>query len=166
MQIIELSVVWTIVINIIAWAFFHMSLSFLTLFMPDHTFQNDHFLYKIKKWEKSGTIWKKYFRVKNWKTYIPDGAKLFKAGFEKKQLRGTEMSYLEKFILESRRAELTHWLQILPAGFFFFWNPLWAGWVMVAYALMFNVPIIIAQRYNRARFEQLVERKKKIRLSE
>jgi glycosyl-4,4'-diaponeurosporenoate acyltransferase len=31
---------------------------------------------------------------------------------------------------------------------FFIWNPLWACFVMVAYALAANVPFIIVQRYN------------------
>ena len=39
---------------------------------------------------------------------------------------------------------------------FFLWNPCWADLVMVAYALAANLPCILAQRYNRSRFQRLL----------
>jgi len=33
---------------------------------------------------------------------------------------------------------------------FSIWNPLWAGWVMVIYAIAANLPCILAQCYNRS----------------
>ncbi|MGE7878432.1 hypothetical protein [Peribacillus muralis] len=76
--------------------------------------------------------------MKIWKDYIPDGSKINKRGIEKKELQGTDTSSLTTFILESKRAKLAHWLSILPAGFFFLWNPVWAGWIMVVYAILFS----------------------------
>ncbi|QDI90142.1 glycosyl-4,4'-diaponeurosporenoate acyltransferase [Salicibibacter halophilus] len=160
MQIVELSYLWLIIINILAWVFFHIGISVMTLKMPDRWFKNG-WLYKIRKWEQNGWFWKNYFRVPKWKAVVPDGAKLFKKGFEKTNLRKYDLSYLETFILESRRAELTHWLCIPPAILFFLWNPPWAGWIMVAYALIVNLPIIVLQRYNRARLERVMKRMKK-----
>lgn len=37
---------------------------------------------------------------------------------------------------------------------FFLWNPWWADLVIVAYAIAANVPCIVAQRYNRVRFQR------------
>ncbi|WP_373921346.1 hypothetical protein [Peribacillus muralis] len=48
--------------------------------------------------------------------------KIIKRSFEKKGLQGTDTSSFTTFILESKRAKLTHWLSILPAGFFFLWS--------------------------------------------
>ncbi|UJL46158.1 glycosyl-4,4'-diaponeurosporenoate acyltransferase [Virgibacillus sp. NKC19-16] len=157
MQIIELSNTWTVIIDIIVWGFFHLGISWLTLKMPIRWFEKNSFLYSIQAWEQGGQFWQKHFRVKKWKSVVPDGAKLFKQGFEKRELSKKDRSFLVTFILESRRAELTHWLCIPPAILFFLWNPPWAGWIMIAYAVLVNVPIIILQRYNRARLERVVK---------
>ena len=45
------------------------------------------------------------------------------------------------------------------APVFFLWNPWWADLVMVAYALAANLPCILAQRYNRLRFQRLLARR-------
>ncbi|WP_404458907.1 glycosyl-4,4'-diaponeurosporenoate acyltransferase [Oceanobacillus kapialis] len=156
MPLVELSVHWIILLDIVAWAVFHMGISFLTLSMPEKWFASDGWLYRIKKWEREGRLWQDFFRVKSWKGLIPDGSSVMGAGYNKKELPGRDTTSLIQFITESRRAELTHWLSILPAGFFFIWNPLWASYIMVIYALLFNLPIIIAQRYNRGRLEKLV----------
>jgi len=69
------------------------------------------------------------------------------------------MNYLETLSLKQKRVEPTQWLSILPSFLFFLWNPVWAGWIMVIYALLFNVPIILVQRYNRPRLERVLNRK-------
>ena len=58
-------------------------------------------------------------------------------------------------ICETCRAELTHWLTMVFAPFFFLWNKPFVGWIMIAYALAENVPLIMAQRYNRSRLVYL-----------
>ncbi|MDG0792194.1 hypothetical protein OMP38_15960 [Cohnella ginsengisoli] len=63
---------------------------------------------------------------------------------------------MKVFAAETKRAELTHWLSILPAPLFFLWNPVWVGWIMVLYAAAFNLPIIVVQRYNRGRIDAIV----------
>jgi len=80
-------------------------------------------------------------------------------GYAKKRLRATHDEELARFVQESRRAELTHYLAMLPAPLFFLWNPAWAGWFMIGYALVANAPCIIAQRYNRPRFKKLLEKR-------
>ncbi|WP_100012247.1 glycosyl-4,4'-diaponeurosporenoate acyltransferase [Lentibacillus sediminis] len=159
MQIIEFPAIWTTIIDIIAWVFFHVAISFFTLKMPDRYFENNSFPYKINNWEQDGRFWKNTFLVPKWKSLVPDGAKLFRKGFQKSKLHRQDDAFIKMFILESRRAELTHWLCIPPAIFFFLWNPPWAGWVMIAYALFANLPIIVLQRYNRARLERVLRRR-------
>jgi glycosyl-4,4'-diaponeurosporenoate acyltransferase len=44
------------------------------------------------------------------------------------------------------------------APVFFLWNPWWSDLIIVAYALTANLPCILAQRYNRARFQRLLTR--------
>lgn len=161
MQLVQLSIFWTVVVDIVAWALFHTIISLSMAAVPSSKFNRDHSLYRIRGWEKSLQPWERFFLVKKWKHLIPDGTKIIQIGFEKKRLISMDSEYLKRFIIESKRAELTHWLSIIPAIFFFLWNPLWAGGVMVAYAVLFNGPIIIVQRYNRYRLEKIVARKRK-----
>jgi glycosyl-4,4'-diaponeurosporenoate acyltransferase len=156
MQVISLSLFWTIVIDIVAWLFFHMAISALCLKLPAAVFQNNAFWSRIYSWEKSGEIWQQLFRVKAWKGRLIDGATLFKRGYQKKSLHGTGREDLETFAMETKRAELTHWLSIVPAPLFFLWNPPLVGWLMIVYAVAFNLPLIITQRYNRGRIRRML----------
>ena len=162
MQLIEMSAGGTIAIDVIAWAFFHILISFLMERVPASHFHQDTFFLQSQPWEDHGELWEKIFRVKRWKHLIVDGTTIIQKGFEKNSLAGNKREYLEEFLLESRRAELTHWISILPAPLFFLWNPVWAGWIMIAYACLFNGPIIMAQRYNRPRLKKIIQRKARI----
>ncbi|MFU8795930.1 MAG: glycosyl-4,4'-diaponeurosporenoate acyltransferase, partial [Dehalococcoidia bacterium] len=89
---------------------------------------------------------------------LPDGAAVFKGGFRKKRLGKTDAAYVERFIRETCRAELTHWAIILLSSIFFIWNQWWVGMIMVAYGIVTNVPCIVTQRYNRIRLRRMYRR--------
>ena len=158
MQVFSFSIIWTIIIDAAAWAFFHLLISLICSRVPIEFFLRTSTVFNIADWEKSGELWQRLFYVKEWKGYIPDGARLFKFGYDKRALHGFDRNPLQIFAAETKRAELAHWLSILPAPLFFLWNPAWAGWVMILYALIFNIPIIVVQRYNRARLETILVR--------
>ncbi|UOQ84779.1 glycosyl-4,4'-diaponeurosporenoate acyltransferase [Gracilibacillus salinarum] len=160
MQLIDLGNMWTIILDILIWGVIHIVISLITLAIREEHFRKNSGLYQIRSWEREGKFWGNNFKIKRWKHIVPDGAKLFKKGFQKKELLTLDVVYLETFIRESRRAELTHWLCIPPALLFFLWNPPWAGTIMIVYALVVNIPIIMLQRYNRARLQLVVKRKK------
>jgi glycosyl-4,4'-diaponeurosporenoate acyltransferase len=61
---------------------------------------------------------------------------------------------LLKFLHESCRAELTHWLAIPPFIVFGLFTPPAALPIMFVYALAVNMPCILAQRYNRPRIQK------------
>lgn len=158
---IELPITWLIIVNILAWFFFHMSISYLMLQVPDRWFDKQKKYFLPRRWESQGNIWRKIFRVHQWKKNLPDGSILIKNSYDQTNLQGTEAMHFKKFIIETKRAELTHWLMILPAFLFFIWNPPWAGILIVIYALVFNLPLIIAQRYNRPRLQKVYNRMNK-----
>ena len=62
---------------------------------------------------------------------------------------------MHSFLMETNRAELTHWISILPS-ILFIWNSPSIGVWMVIYAIIANVPFILVQRYNRIRIHQVV----------
>jgi glycosyl-4,4'-diaponeurosporenoate acyltransferase len=165
-MIVSLPEHWIIFIDVIAWTFFHLFISSMCLKLPLTWFLKDHFLFRTFPFEQSGALWQRLFRVKKWKGLILDGTIFFKKGYSKKGLHGTKSKDLIVFAAETKRAEFTHWLSILPAPLFFIWNPVWTGWVMILYAIAFNLPIIVVQRYNRGRISAITSgvRKKSSRL--
>ena len=62
---------------------------------------------------------------------------------------------IEKMIIETKRAELIHWISILPV-IIFNKGPRLVKYINIFYAMIANVPIIIVQRYNRPRLTQLL----------
>lgn len=148
-------------VNIIVWLFFHLSISLGLLKFPYRWFGESHLLnnlFEEKEFENAGKFWRQTFRVHKWKDLLPDGATVFNAGYKKKKLPKAKVESLELFIKETKRAELTHFILILPAPLFYLWNPVWAGNVMIVYALVVNIPFIIIQRYNRIRLENIVRK--------
>ncbi|MFC1846336.1 glycosyl-4,4'-diaponeurosporenoate acyltransferase [Chloroflexota bacterium] len=120
-----------------------------------HSFNPDSWLYRYRNWEKNGVIYERLFRLQSWKKKLPDGAAMFKDGFEKKRLKETNQDYLDSFMKETCRAEITHWIVFLLGPFFLIWNLWWVGIVMILYAALANMPCIITQRYNRIRLQRI-----------
>ena len=145
----------TILIDIVAWFVIHVSVSFLMTRRPLASFNTDNWLYRQRSWEKNGRIYERFFRLKSWKKKLPDGAAVFKNGFQKKKLKETSQEYLQEFISETCRAELTHWIVFLFGFIFFIWNIWWVGIVMIMYATIVNIPCVITQRYNRIKLRRI-----------
>ena len=132
-----------------------MGVSYFMTRIPRSNFNTTLWLYQPRKWERNGKVYETLFSVKNWKKRLPDGAALFKGGFKKKHLKGTDMAYLDNFLRETCRAELTHWIVLLFGFVFLIWNLWWVGIIMIIYAFSVNMPCIITQRYNRVRLRKL-----------
>ena len=161
MRIIYLPTFWTIVIDFVIWFIIHIGVVAIMVRIPAKHFDSNHWLYRGRKWERDGDIYQEVFKIKRWKQHLPDGARVLgRLGFQKKQLNNKSMGYFEAFLIETCRAELTHWIFILFALFFFLWNRPGVGFFMIFYALLENIPFIIAQRYNRYRFRRLLEQNK------
>jgi glycosyl-4,4'-diaponeurosporenoate acyltransferase len=157
MRLINLPTFWTILVDIIAWFIIHLSVVYFMVRITAERFDPRSRLFRIRRWEKQGKFYRKYFRIKRWKDYLPDGAPfLGNRGFPKKELREKSPAYLQAFLVETCRAELTHWLTMAFAPFFFLWNTPWVGFFMIFYISMENLPLIMAQRYNRSRLSSIL----------
>ncbi|AXI00618.1 glycosyl-4,4'-diaponeurosporenoate acyltransferase [Sporosarcina sp. PTS2304] len=157
MPLIDLPLFWLIIVDAMAWMVLHLSISFAAQRIPIDWFVRNKRWFRSFSWEKEGRIWQQLFRVKRWKGYIPDGTLFISNGYNKSKLHGADSMSLYDFLLESRRAEWVHWLTIFPSILFFLWNPIWAAWLNVVYAILFNVPLIVVQRFNRPRLERLLK---------
>ncbi len=160
MRLIYLPTFWTIVVDFIAWFIIHVGVVLLIIHIPSKSFDSEGWLYRVRRWEKNGDIYTKIFKIRKWKENLPDGSKLLKyKGFPKKRLEEKNQLYFTSFLQETCRAELTHCIIMLFAPLFFLWNKPGVGWIMIFYALIENLPLIMAQRYNRIRFKRLLGRK-------
>jgi len=167
LQVIFLPVGWTVALCFILWPILQVGAALMALFLPDRFYTPDRFFFKAHRFEQEGRIYDKIFRVSRWKGLLPDGGMVWKKrglskrGFAKKHLTDFSPQNLNRFLIESARGELTHWLAILPFWVFGFFMPPIAIWLMLLYALAVNIPCILAQRYNRPRIKRVMERKRK-----
>jgi glycosyl-4,4'-diaponeurosporenoate acyltransferase len=158
MRLIELPTILTIILDIFAWLFFHLTIAKASLRIKDSYLIKNNFMFKIYKFEASGLIYEKLFLVNKWKNKLPDGSKVLKEGFSKNKVDKMSLDYFKKFLIEVNRAELSHWLQMLPAPLFFLFNLPIIGYLMIVYAALFNLPFIIAQRYNRPKIIRIINK--------
>ncbi|MFC1851742.1 glycosyl-4,4'-diaponeurosporenoate acyltransferase [candidate division CSSED10-310 bacterium] len=152
----ELPLFWTIILNIGGWVVIHLSIAYGITLVHTSRFNPAGSLFKKRSWE-GDTLYRTILKAHRWKKKLPDGASWFKKGFPKKKLKNRDPEYLKRFIRETCRGELSHWLMFFCAPLFFLWNPPWASVVMVLYAVSANFPCIITQRYNRIYFQKLLE---------
>ena len=158
MQIINLPVGWMVALCFVLWPVLQVGAAFIALFLPDRIYTPDRFFFKAHRFEQEGRIYDKLFQVSRWKGLLPDGGMVWKKrGYQKKHLTDFSPQNLNRFLIESARGELTHWLAILPFWVFGFFMPPLAIWLMLLYALAVNIPCILAQRYNRPRIKRVME---------
>ena len=155
-MLIELSIAWIVVLNVAGWLAIQLGFAWAFTQMPVTWFNPGN----ASPREAGGRFYERVFRIKAWKDRLPDAAHWFGGGFAKGTLAGTQHDYLRRFIRETWRGELCHWAAVACAPVFFLWNPWWSDLIIVAYALAANLPCILAQRYNRARFQRLLTRLK------
>ena len=130
---------------------FQLSGALIALAVPDAWYAKDHRMFRLRKFEENGTFYDRVFRISRWKKYLPDGGT-----YKKKHLQDFSPVGLEKFIIESKRAELSHILGFIPFLCFILFTP-WYTWpILFVYALLVNLPCWMAQRYNRPRVMRLL----------
>jgi glycosyl-4,4'-diaponeurosporenoate acyltransferase len=160
--LIQLPLGWTIALFAAIWFLLHLAASVICHRVNEKYLTIDAALFKSRTWEQEGKIYDRFLRVKKWKKLLPE-IYLFRQGEFKGALYNQEpgagrKALLEQYLLESCRAELSHWLAILPFWIFGFFAPPAVILYMLLYALAANLPCIIVQRFNRPRIARLLSR--------
>jgi glycosyl-4,4'-diaponeurosporenoate acyltransferase len=158
-MLIELSIGGVIALNIFAWLVIQFSLAWSFTQFSAERFNPRSLLARPCFWERSGRFYERWLLIKLWKDKLPDAASWFRGGFAKAQLQARSPESLARLARETWRGEIVHWLALLCVLLFCVWNPLWAVLVNAAYAIAANLPCILAQRYNRARLLQLLDKR-------
>lgn len=141
-----------------AWASWSALCGYLAHRLSPQRLAGDGWLFRLRRFERDGRCYERWARIKRWKDRLPEAGDLFRGGVSKRRLPAYGRDQLPRFAAETRRAELTHWLILGAAPWFFLWNPWWLGLAMVGYGIVANVPCIAIQRYNRARLLRMIRR--------
>lgn len=151
-------VVGEIAVDAVAWFAIQGAAGYAVHRMPQRRLDRDTWLTRARPWERGGAFYADRLAIRRWKRFLPEAGALFPGGFDKRRLGPTRAEQLERHVIETRRAEIGHWLAVLPAPVFWWWNRRWLAVVMSAYALAINGPCIAAQRYNRLRLLRVLAR--------
>jgi glycosyl-4,4'-diaponeurosporenoate acyltransferase len=145
----------TVAIDVAAWATVSTAAGYVAHRLPARRFEHDGWLTRPRSRE-APRGYERALRIKRWKDRLPEAGALFAGGFSKRALRTRDRGTVERFVVETRRAEHVHWWILASGPLFLLWNPWWLGVAMEAYAVTANVPCIAVQRYNRLRLVRLL----------
>jgi len=155
-RVVDLPIGWTVVVDIVAWAVVGTVAGYAAHRAPAERFAKDGPFTRLRPFERDGRWYEQRLAIKSWKARLPEAGGLFRDGFSKRSLRSESLAELERFVVETRRAEVTHWVVMGAGPFFFLWNPWGLGLVMVGYGVLANLPCLVTQRYNRVRLQRVV----------
>ena len=140
------------------WASWSALCGYVAHRIPASRLARDRGLLRIRGFEAGGRFYERWLRIKWWKDRLPEAGSLFRGGLSKRRLPHHDREGLERFAVETRRAELTHWAILAATPWFLLWNPWWLGLAMAGYGIVGNVPCLVIQRYNRARLLHMILR--------
>lgn len=123
--------------------------------LPKSWFLYDGFPYRCAKFERGGALYDK-MNIHKWQTKLPDMSRLVPWAMPAKNLKTCNSSRLLTMIQETCIAEFIHWMLCITGlgSFFILQNP-FCVLLYLIYVLVFNIPFIIIQRYNRPRLLHL-----------
>lgn len=139
------------------WIGFHFGAGYVAHRLPNRLLAQLPLVSGIYGWEAEGRFYER-LAIRQWKDHLPEAGAFYRGGFTKRRLQAQDADYLAHFALETSRAEFSHWLTWLLALSFFAWNPWPIGLVMLLYGAIVNLPCILVQRYNRARFRRILHK--------
>jgi glycosyl-4,4'-diaponeurosporenoate acyltransferase len=145
-----------VAVDITVWCAVQVGSGYAVHRLPDEWLQHDRWLFRERRAERGGELYRRALRVPRWKRLLPEAGAVFAGGFDKRALGGSGGVPLTRHLWEGRRAELGHWLAIAPLPLFVLWNPLALWPAMAVYAAAVNLPCIAVIRYNRLRLARVM----------
>ena len=133
--------------------------NFLGELLPRSWFCPDRFPFRPFAWEKDGKFYDR-FGVRNWKDHAPDMSRVRKKKMVPKRLGLCPTAESVRTLrFETCRAEAVHVvLCLLSPCLIFLWQNRWIGVGIMLIYILFNLPFIIIQRYNRPALTNLEKR--------
>lgn len=144
-----------IVSNVLFWPAWTALVGYTAQRTPDGCFVADDVITCERSVERGGAWYRDVAKIDAWKTRLPEAGAVF-GGFEKRTVSTGDPEVMERFLVETRRAEHAHWGMAAGVVLTLLWNPWWAAPANVAVAAGSNLPCIAVQRYNRARLRRVL----------
>lgn len=138
--------------------FIQSLVGFIAAHLPKKVIDPQRKMYQVRSWEKDGSFYQRVFKIKNWKPIIWDAGRVFQKDFKKDHVDATNPRTLERWILETCRAEWCHWVTFLFILPLFSFNPPGMSFFWLLYDSVLNITPIIVQRYNRPRLIRMLQR--------
>ncbi|MGJ8676645.1 MAG: hypothetical protein ACSHX0_03955 [Akkermansiaceae bacterium] len=157
-MLITLPNIWIIVINVIGIPLTHLLIAWWSTCLPDRLFATRVPFLSPQFGQPISPVYEKVFFIRLWKDSLPDAGPWFK-GFSKGKITASDTPYLTRFAAENRRGEFSHWLQLIAISLFIIWNPYPANLVIIAWAVISNLPCILSQRFSRHRIHQILHKR-------
>lgn len=131
---------------------------FMGRLIPPDKMQWHRFPYKLYKAEKEGSVYRK-IGIHHWQNKVPDMSRIFPKLMPPKKMIATDKDSLLRMIQETCTAELTHIVLCITG---LYCVRLWPGAGGITLAILnivlFNLPFILIQRYNRPRLMRLYKK--------
>jgi glycosyl-4,4'-diaponeurosporenoate acyltransferase len=145
-------------VNVASWPVLQLTIAWGFTKMSPQRFAKDYPIYRVQAGEID--LYRRWLLIRRWKRLLPDGAVWVGGDFSRQVARVYDIGSLQRLSMETRRAEVAHWLMLACLPIYFIWNPHWAWGVMALYAMAANLPCIFVQRYNREIVRRLLLRGK------
>lgn len=143
------------------WFSLHMLAVYISHKTPITVYAQHQKWFRLRAWEQGGTVYKRWFFIHRWKHRLPDGGQINEHGFAKLRMESSQMPYLEKFLLETMRAETIHWMGLGSLLVFLLLHPFPLNVVLIVLLSGLDIPFIVIQRYNRPRLQRILEMHKR-----
>jgi glycosyl-4,4'-diaponeurosporenoate acyltransferase len=147
-----------VLVDACVWAGWSIAVGAAVHLVPNRLFGRDTVVTRTRAFERDGRVYEQ-LAIRRWKDHLPDAGALFERGGSKLAVGGRSSLAIDRYVLETRRAEYVHVAILLFAPVFAWWNPWPLTAAMAAYAIAANVPCIAIQRYNRARLTRVLMRR-------
>jgi len=148
----------TVLLDAFVWAAWSVAVGAAAHRVPTRFFARDTWVTSARAWERDGRVYERV-RIRRWKDRVPDAGEFFDRSASKRTIGSRSQDDIERYLVETRRAEYVHDAIVLVTPAFALWNPWPLRMAMAAYAIVANVPCIAIQRYNRARLKRIVARR-------
>ena len=131
---------------------------FIGRLLPKKWFRADMFPYRAFGFEKEGRIYDK-LNIRKWQNKVPDMSKILPFMMPAKRVSVDCADKMPRMIQETCVAEFIHGMNCIAGLYCLKLYPGIGGIIIVLlYALVFNIPYMLIQRYNRPRLIELGKR--------
>ena len=157
-MILHLSDPAAVGVSVVAWLLIGLVSGYYFNRLPVSRFAHDNIVTRERSFEAHGAVYQRYLRIRRWKDRLPEAGDFFAGGFSKRHLTSRSEEHLNRFVAETRRAEMVHWTNLCAGPLFLIWCRPLVGGLMVLFGVVSQLPFIAIQRFNRARLQRVLTR--------